>query len=130
MSSQEDNIEHIHVKRAKVDSLSLYEVTESELHELERGGQDDVMLNIAIFLLSTAISFFISLLTTSIPSLKTYCVFVVVTIVGAVGAVILLVLWNRTRKSKALIVQQIKDRMPNDNPTDNDAQKPDAVDKK
>lgn len=130
MAPQEDNVESVKVRRGKFDSLSLYEVTESELQELECGGQDDVMLNVGIFLLSTAISFLISLLTTKIESLKTYCVFVLIAIVGFVGSVILLILWNRTRKSRAAIVKRIKDRMPSDTPTDRNAQQTDAVDKK
>lgn len=130
MNASEDNVDNVRIKRGKVDSLSLYEVTEGELQELETGGPDSPFLNFAIFLISTAVSFLISLLTTDIKSNRTFCVFVIVAVIGMVGGIILLMLWNRARKSKASIIMKIKDRMPKDNPTDLDAQQQDAVNKK
>lgn len=127
MSIREDNVDEVRIKRGKVDSLSLYEVTEAELQELETGGQDNLLLNFAVFLISTATSFFISLLTTEIKSVKTFCVFVIVTIVGFVVGTLLMILWIRTRKSKASIINRIKDRMPKENPTDMNARQSDAV---
>ena len=47
---KEDNIDDVKIKRGKVDSLSLYEVTDSELQVLEEGGQDNLFLNFAVFL--------------------------------------------------------------------------------
>jgi hypothetical protein len=127
MATQEDSGISVPVKRGKFDSLSLYDVTESELTELGRGGSDSILLNFAIFLLSTAISFLVALLTTEIKSVKTFCVFVIVTIFGFVGGLILLILWGKSRRSVSGIVKTIRARMPNENPIDKDAEQTDAV---
>lgn len=130
MNTREDNVDNVRIKRGKVDSLSLYEVTEAELQELANGGPDSFLLNFSISLISTALSFFISLLTTDIKSVRTFCVFVIVTILGLVGGVILLILWGRTRRSRTHIIRRIEERMPKENPVDLNAQQSDAVNKK
>ena len=131
MNTQQDSgIESVAVRRAKVDSLSLYEVTESELQDLERGGPAHLFLNLAIFLLSTAISFLIAVLSTEIKSTRTFCVFVIVTVLGFIGGGVLLLIWNRSRQATAEIIKRIKGRMPGEDPVDMDAQQEDAVDKK
>jgi len=130
VQQQDSGFDSVKVRRGKVDSLSLYEVTESELQDLERGGPASLFLNFAIFLLSTAISFLVALLSTDIKSTKIFIVFVLVTLVGFVGGGILLLIWNRSRQSTKEIIQRIKDRMPKEYPTDLDAQQKDSVDKK
>lgn len=122
--------EQVRVRRGKVDSLSLYEVTEAELQDLERGGPASLYFNFSIFLLSTAVSFIVALLTTKIESTKTFCVFVLVALVGFVGGGILLLIWNKSRQVTGEIITRIKDRMPKENPKDLDAQEKYAVDKK
>lgn len=127
---QDSGIESVKIRRGKVDSLSLYEVTESELQDLESGGPASLFLNFAIFLLSLAVSFFIALLSTDIQSTKTFIVFVLIALVGFIGGAILLLIWNKSRQSTTQIVQKIKGRMPSDEPIDLDAQQMDSVDKK
>ena len=131
MNTQNDSgLDSVTVRRAKVDSLSLYEVTEPELQDLERGGPATLYLNFAIFLLSTAISFLIAVLSTEIQSTRTFCVFVIVTVAGFIGGGILIMIWNRSRQTTREIIKRIKARMPGDNTVDLDAQQEDAVDKK
>lgn len=82
------------IRRARVEQLILYEVTENELELLARGiAADSVYLNFAIALLSAAVSFVIALTTTTIESIRTFTVFVVLTSVGSIGGLLLLVLW-------------------------------------
>ena len=57
--------ETIPVRRGRVDSIDLYEVTEDELQELERGGEASNYLNFALALSSIAVSFSIALGTTN-----------------------------------------------------------------
>ena len=128
-NQQDSGLDSVSVRRGKFDSLSLYEVTESELQDLERGGPASLLLNFAIFLLSVAISFSVSLFSTKIDSLKTFCVFVIVTVLGYISGVILMLVWNQSRLSTKSIVTRIKDRMPKDNPVDNDSSLAEAVDK-
>lgn len=110
----------VKIKRARYDSLCLYEVTETELEILERGSPCSIYFNFSIFLLSVAISFTVALLTVKIESVKLFAFFLVVTIVGYLGGIFLLILWFRNRKSIKSIIKKIKDRLPpEDTPKDN-----------
>lgn len=100
------------IRRAKLDRLDIYEISESELETLERGAPDSLFLNFAIFLLSSAISFLTALLTTNIESPRAFAVFVILTVVGLVGGAMLLALWCWFRQSKIKIFAQIRGRMP------------------
>lgn len=52
------------VRRARIERLDIYEISETELQILERGSPDSILLNFAIFLVSIAVSFLVALLTT------------------------------------------------------------------
>jgi hypothetical protein len=69
-------------------------------------------LNFAIFLLSVAPSFVVSLLTTKIESDRVFYIFVVVAAVAAVLGAFFLVAWRRNRQSIASVVAAIRNRMP------------------
>jgi NADH:ubiquinone oxidoreductase subunit K len=100
------------IVRGQVDSLSLFEITDYELEVLEQGAPNAIFLNFAVFFISIALSFLITLMTVTSVSTKTFIVFVVFTVVGfAVGGV-LLVLWYRTRSKISVLVQKIKARVP------------------
>lgn len=130
MEIQRDSgIDSVAVRRARVDSLLLYEVTESELQELESGGSASVLLNFSILLFSTAAAFLIALLSTDIESNRTFMVFVVFTTVGFVGGFILFVIWWKARQTVGALVARIKSRMPSEDLVDADAQQQDAVDR-
>jgi hypothetical protein len=104
----------LRIKRGKVDSLSLYEITDYELGILERGTPAGLFFNFAVFLLSSAISFLTALLTTEIKSSRTYTLFLLITIVGFVVGAILLALWYKQRQSTSDLISQIKSRIPAD----------------
>lgn len=100
------------IRRGRLDSLNIFDVTKEELDALERGSPVSVFLNLAIFVLSVAISFSASLLTTEIPSDRTFIVFVVVTVVGYIAGATFLLLWFFTRKSIKSVVENIRKRLP------------------
>ena len=129
MTPEQSTTESVTVRRGKVDSLTVYEVTESELQDLERGGPANLFLNFAIFLLSSAVSFLVALFSTEIKSTRTFCVFVIIAVIGLVSGVILLLIWKKSRETTSVIIQRIKDRVPKEDATDLDAQQEDAVDK-
>lgn len=108
------------IRKGRVDSLTLYEITESELDGLEQGSPASLHLNFAIFFISIALSFLVVLLTTTIPSIRTYCFFVIVVVVGFAAGGVLGVLWLKERKSASVLVQRIRRRVPpeqiNENP--------------
>lgn len=100
------------IRRGRLDQLTIYEVSESELKLLERGAPDSIYLNFSIFLLSAALAFTISLLTTEIESERVFTIFLVFTVIGYVIGTVLVALWYRNRASVSDCVQTIRDRLP------------------
>lgn len=100
------------IRRGRVDSLSLYEITEHELNTLENGSPSSLFLNFSLLLLTTATSFLISLLTTTISSDRTHAVFVILVVVGYILGLLLGIIWWRTRQSISAITKRIRGRIP------------------
>jgi len=104
--------EKVKVKRHKFDSLTIYEITESELSTIENGSPSSIYLNFAIFLLSIAASFLASLLTNDYTNKQnTLIVFLLITIVGFIIGGFLMILWLRTKNEFDQTINKIKDRM-------------------
>lgn len=100
------------IRRGRFAQLTIFEVSDSELDFLEKGSPDSIYLNFAVFLLSVAISFTISLLTTTIAPITTFIIFVICTIIGYIGGVVLLVVWLKTRSSVSDCIKTIRKRLP------------------
>ena len=100
------------VRRARIERLDIYEISETELQILERGSPDSIFLNFSIFLISIAASFLIALLTTEIQSSRVFTVFVIVAVIGFIVGVVLLAFWAWYRRSTTTMFQQIRRRMP------------------
>lgn len=109
------NEEGLTVNIGRLRSLNGYEITEDELERLESGGSDPVFLNVAIFSISVALSFFITLLTVKMESNKLFIIFLVVTIIGFLAGFVLLILWWRSRRSVKDLVKRIKERLSQNN---------------
>jgi len=105
------NEEKLTINKGKLGTLNLYEITEDELEKLESGGSDPIFLNFAIFTLSVASSFLITLLTTTIQSQKVFITFLIVTILGYLSGIILTIIWWKSKKSIRDLVKKIKDRL-------------------
>lgn len=127
--SQTERQDTIKVHRGRMDSIIVYDVTDQELQELERGGDGGIYLNFALCLASISASFLIAITTTNIPSDRQFDVFVLVTLASGVGATILGLLWWNCRKSVKTVVHSIKARMPLEPVEDKEASSPDSVDK-
>ena len=104
--SQKDPI----IRRGRVDSLSLYEITDHELGILEKGSPSSIYLSFAIFLLSVASSFLVTLWTSTITSDRVFIVLVIIIIVGYALGGLLLLLWFRTRTSILDVARRVKAR--------------------
>lgn len=128
-TKNENQSEVIRVRRARVDSITVYDVTEQELTQLEQGGGGGLYLNLCLALVSVAVSFLIAVTTTSIISNRQFTIFVVVTAIGFLGAIVFGVLWYRCHESVAAVVSAIKGRMPQDETADTEGAGEDAVDK-
>lgn len=100
------------IRRARIERLTIYEISESELEILARGSPDSVFLNFAIFLLSVAVSFIVALLTTTINSDRLFYIFVIIAVIGLIAGSILLTIWIRNRTSVSEIVDAIRERKP------------------
>ena len=98
------------IHRVRLDRLTIFEITESELESLERGSPESLFLNLGIAVLSIALSFSISLATAKIDSIKTYCFFAIVTVVGYLAAVTFGLLWWQSRRSLKKVAQEIRSR--------------------
>jgi hypothetical protein len=100
------------IRRGRVDSLSLFEITEQELETLAAGSPHSTYLNFAIAFLSAGLAFFTSLLTAVFSSNRTFTVFVVITTVGTAAGVVLLFVWYQTKSSVDEVIARIKQRVP------------------
>ena len=99
------------VRRARFDRLTIYEVSEEELDILAQGSVESTLFNFAVFTASVFVSFLVSLLSTTIPSERTFTVFVVITAISGLASSLLFVVWLRTRRSVRAIIQRIRDRL-------------------
>jgi hypothetical protein len=111
--AMEQDQEDPKIVRGRVDSLTLYEVTEHELWVLEHGSPNSTFFSFSIFLLSIAVAFLIALLTVDLDPTKKrglYDFFLLSVIVGFVGGLVLLVVWLRTRGETASVIKTIKAR--------------------
>jgi|WetSurMetagenome_2_1015567.scaffolds.fasta_scaffold16876_2 archaellum biogenesis protein FlaJ (TadC family) len=100
------------IRRAKIDCLNIYEISEGELETLEKGSPGSIFLNFSIFLIGSAFTLLVALLTTDIRSNITYSVFIVLIIIGFLAGVMLLILWYKNNKSISRLVDTIRKRLP------------------
>jgi hypothetical protein len=92
--------------------LVLYEVSLDDLNQLESElvsvGED---FSFALFCITTAISFTVTLATVDIAAGKLYNVFWIITIIGYLGAVYFGVRWYKTRSKVKSTIKRIKERV-------------------
>ncbi|WP_336194451.1 hypothetical protein [Providencia stuartii] len=100
------------IRRAKFDTLTIYEISEEELLIIERGSPDSIYLTISIALISFAMAIFCSLLVTDIKSNIVMTVYIVFVVVGAVVGGIMLLLWKRSKNSVSVCIANIRKRLP------------------
>ena len=105
----------LRVRRGRVDSVDLYEIKDNELDLLEKGSPASLYLNFAVFLLSIAFSALAAISTATTfrhPLVET--VFVVTMVVGLLLGALLLILWQRERRSVSEVIERIRRRIPPD----------------
>ncbi len=106
--------EFIPVRRGKVDSVSIYEVKEDELKDLENGPPSSLYLNLTLSFASAFISFFIAdvfSLNISEENIVVSVIFILLTICFAITMIILFCLWFKHRNDLRNIVKQIRERI-------------------
>ena len=98
------------IHRVRLDKLTIWDVTEAELEALEHGSPESLYLNLGVAVISIAVSFSIALATTDIQSIKTYCFFVIITVLGYLAALTFSLLWWQSRRSLKSVVKEIRRR--------------------
>ena len=116
-NNAQQNEGDVKIRRARCDSLCIYEITESEIELLERGSPNSIYLNFSIFLFSIAIPFIVTLLTINIDSIELFLIFLTIAILGILIGSFLLIFWFRARNSLKGVIKKIKDRLPPDKST-------------
>jgi nucleoside recognition membrane protein YjiH len=100
------------IRVAPLGELRVYIISEEELNEFEQGSPTSLYLNFALALLASGFSFLAALLATNFASVKTFTVFVVLTVLFLLVGVILFANWYRIHRSSKSLARRIRDRMP------------------
>ena len=100
------------IRVGKIGELKVHQISDDELTRLGQGSGQSLFLNFGIGVFSVAVSFLISLLTTTITSDRVFNVFVIVTVVAFLAGIVFIILWLRTRIPISRELQVIRDRMP------------------
>ena len=99
------------IRRARFQTLTIYEVSDGELDTLERGSPDSLYLNFAISLLSSALSIIVALLTTTPATVFVTFAFIAFAIIGILAGAFLLLLWHRSRSTRVDCIKVIRSRL-------------------
>lgn len=97
---------------APLGELEVYPIYGHELDEFAQGSPAQLCLNFALALLASGLSFFANLLVTDISSIKTFNVFVILTVFFLLTGTILLAIWWKLHRSTKNLAQRIRERMP------------------
>lgn len=98
------------IRRGKVDSLTLYEITDYELNTLERGSPSSTYLNFSIFFISMGASFLISLLAADL-SARVFIVFCIATGIGLSIGLVLFTIWWKMGSDLGVVCEKIRERI-------------------
>lgn len=103
------------VRRAMMDSITIYEITEDEFEELQKPSDASFNLTFFVAFLSFFVSFLITILTTEIKSIKIYNFFVIVIVVSFCASIFFGIQTIRDYKTlknkRRKLVQKIQNRL-------------------
>ena len=108
--SLHESSDRLHVNRGKVDSITIYDVTESELVEIESCNAVDWLFNVAIACVTTTVSFVVTLTTTKIESTRLFYAYVILACVSGVAAIGFVVNWRILKGKRDNVIVRIKAR--------------------
>lgn len=98
------------IVRGRVDTVSLYEVTELELQVMEEGSAGSVFLSFAIFFISVGLSFLSSTLASPVESDRVFIVFVVIIVISSFLGLAFLIVWRTKSRKLRVVIQAVRDR--------------------
>lgn len=111
MSPQEKVQSSIAVNRGKVDSINIYEITDSELEMLESATPTGILFDIGLACLSVAITLSVAISTTTIENERLFYTFLIVLVIGYLAFGAFTVIWLVTRQSVKKTTQKIRSRL-------------------
>lgn len=100
------------IRRGRVGTLNVHEITEAELQTLEQGSPTSLFLNLSIAAGSTAVSLTASLASAKVESDRVFVVLVVVTVVAYVCAITFGLLSRQQGDSVKKTLKSIRSRVP------------------
>ena len=114
MATSPNDSKPIRVRLAPVGSIDIYQVKDSELEILEKGGPAATHLNFAVFAFSLAFSALGTLLTANFESDIAETFYVVAVVGGLLMGAYCLVQWKQSSTSVRTVVEGIRSRMNQD----------------
>jgi len=102
--------DEISISRAKLESITVYDVMEEELEIIERGSPSSTYLNFSIALLSIFLSTLTTMIITKIESDRVFIGFICVCLLTGISGLVLLVLWIRSNNATKSIFVKIRAR--------------------
>ncbi len=100
------------IRKGRVKTLTIHEVSDTELNVLAQGSPTSIHLNFAIGLFTLASSFLITLLTTKIETDRLFMIFLAIAAIGFISSIFLFFLWKKDFKSIKTVVEEIRKRLP------------------
>ena len=100
------------IRKGRVKTLTIHEVSETELNVLAQGSPNSIHLNFSIGLFTLASSFLIALLTTKIESDRVFMIFVAIVVISFIASIFLFFLWKKDYKSIKDVINEIRKRLP------------------
>lgn len=99
------------IRRGRIPSFAIYEISEHELKQLEDGSGASLELNFSLVLLSSAISFFVTLLSTQMSE-KVSTFLTILAFVFLFVGFYLFFSWYRSDSNVRSLIKSIRGRIP------------------
>ncbi|MBH3338421.1 hypothetical protein I5L51_04775 [Pseudomonas mendocina] len=110
--SAKQNSSEIEIKRSRIGSISVYEISDGELEALERGTPATALTNISFFCASSFLSFLIVVTTSPNLELKLYMVYFSVGLVSLAVTLVCGVVAYKMGGGIKQITSKIRGRIP------------------
>ncbi|MBA1195714.1 hypothetical protein G7011_01130 [Pseudomonas plecoglossicida] len=100
------------IRRGRVGSISLFEITDAELQTIEHGAPSGTLINIGFFAGSCFLSFLSVLLSTPIADNRLFYIYVIICICSGIGSTICFLVAQKMKGGLKELLATIKARVP------------------
>lgn len=109
-TSPNQSSDSVKVNRACVDSITIFDVTEGELSEIESGDSSGWLFDVAIACASICVSFIVTLTTTNIANERLFYSYVILTCAVGIASVALFINWKILTGKRDNVIRRIRSR--------------------